>query len=189
MEIWKDVLGYEDCYEVSNKGQIRSKDHVVPCKGGKTRLVKGKLKKLFLNKRGYQITTLSKENKLATFTVHQLVAQAFIPGFLKGIEINHKDGIKDNNFASNLEVSNPVHNMFHALRTGLVPISGSSIYRNVCYLTNPAAKTKWAASIRHNGINSYGWKTFNTEEEAARYIDNLLDSIGDTSRARNFPTP
>lgn len=189
MEIWEDILGYEDCYEVSNKGQIRSKDHIVPCKGDKPRLVKGKLKKLCHNKRGYQITTLCQEGKMATFTVHQLVAQAFIPNFIKGTEINHKDGIKNNNLASNLEVSNPTHNRFHALRTGLAPIRGSSTYRNVCYITNPAAKTKWAASIRHNGINSFGWKTFSTEEEAARYIDSLLDSIGDTSRARNFPTP
>ena len=188
MENWKDVLGYEDCYEVSDLGQIRSKDHVVPCKGGKTRLVKGKLKKLFISRTGYFITTLSKKNKLATFTLHQLVAQAFLPGFIKGNELNHIDGIKLNNAANNLELSNPSHNMFHAVRNGLMPKVGSSIYRNVSYLNNPAAVSKWAACIRHAGKNCYGWKTFKTEEEAARHVDFLLDSIGCTSRLRNFPT-
>lgn len=186
MEIWKDIIGYDACYEVSNLGQIRSKDHVVSCKGG-TRLVKGRVKKLFLNKRGYQITTLSKENKLMTFTVHQLVAQAFVPGFIKGNELNHKDGNKANNSATNLELSNPSHNQLHAVATGLVSKAGVSKYRNVSYVKNPRAVSKWAGSIRHNGKGSYGWKTFRTEEEAAKHVDTLLDSIGDTQRLRNFP--
>lgn len=188
MEIWKDIVGYEDCYEVSDLGRVQSKDHVVPCKGG-TRLVKGKLKKLFPNRKGYLITTLSKENKLATFTVHQLVAQAFLPGFQKGTELNHKDGVKANNAISNLEISDPSHNQFHAVRNGLVPKVGSSRFKNVSYLNNPRAVSKWAGSIRHAGKACYGWKTFKTEEEAARHVDSILDSIGDTSRLRNFPTP
>jgi hypothetical protein len=187
-EIWKDILDYEDCYQVSNLGRIQSKARVVPCKGGKTRVSPGKIRKLFLNEKGYVITTLSKENKLATFTVHQLVAQAFIPGFIKGMEINHDDGNKANNRDTNLEISNPSHNQFHAVRTGLKPKQGkSSQYRNVSYIENPRAKSKWAGCIRHAGKNCYGWKTFMTEEEAARHVDALLDSIGDTQRLRNFP--
>lgn len=189
METWKDILGYEDCYEISSNGRIRSKDHVVPCKGNKTRLVKGVLKKLCLNKSGYQITTLSQKSKMATFTVHQLVAQAFIPGFIKGTELNHIDGVKTNNCYTNLEPSNPSHNQLHAVRTGLKPKTGKSSYRNVSYLNNPAAVSKWAACIRHNGKTSYGWKTFATEEEAAKHVDFLLDSINCTARLRNFPTP
>lgn len=187
MEIWKDVVGYEDCYEVSNLGRIRSKDHRVPCKGNKTRLVKGKLKKLFINHKGYLITTLSKDSQLMTFTVHQLVAQAFIPDFIKGCELNHIDGDKTNNHISNLEVSNPSHNQLHAVRAGLKPKNSISKYRNVTYVKNPRAKSKWAGSIRHDGKPTYGWKTFMTEEEAALHVDYLLNSIGDTERLRNFP--
>lgn len=186
-EIWKDILGYEDYYQVSNLGRIQSKTRVVPCKGGKTRVSPGKIRKLFLNEKGYVITTLSKENKLATFTVHQLVAQAFIPGFVKGMEINHDDGNKANNRDTNLEISNASHNQLHAVRTGLTTKTGISQFRNVSYVKNPRAKAKWAGSIRHAGKSSYGWKTFMTEEEAARHVDVLLDSIGDTSRLRNFP--
>lgn len=186
-EIWKEILGYESHYEVSNFGRIRSKERDAPCKGGKTRRVKAAIKKLFLNKKGYQITTLSIGGVLSTFTVHQLVAQAFIPNFVKGTEINHKDGNKASNHVDNLEVSNPSHNQLHAVRTGLVPKVGSSKYRNVSYINNPRSVSKWAACIRHAGNSSYGWKTFLTEEEAAKHVDSLLNSIGDTDRLRNFP--
>lgn len=187
IEVWKDILNYEDQYQVSNLGNIRSKDRMVNTKGNATRLIKSAEKKLCVNRNGYAITALSKPGTpLWTVTVHQLVAQAFIPNFVKGTEINHIDGNKLNNAVSNLEVSNPSHNQFHAIRTGLVPKVGKSIYRNVTYLKNPRAVKKWAGSIRHAGKSSYGWKTFMTEEEAARYVDALLDSIGDTNRIRNF---
>lgn len=187
MEIWKNILGYEDLYEVSDLGRIRSKDHEVPCRNGKSRLVRGTVRKPQYNRKGYMIVVLSKENKLKTFTVHQLVAQAFIPGFQKGGEINHKDGNPANPQLINLEVSDPSLNQFHAIRTGLVKKRSVSQYRNVTYLTNPKAKSKWAGSIRHNGKSTYGWKTFMTEVEAAIYVDDLLDSLGDTQRLRNFP--
>ena len=186
MEIWKAITEYEELYEVSTLGQIRSKQHDVPCKGGKFRTVKGTIRKPQFNNKGYMIVVLCKQNQLKTFTVHQLVAQAFIPDFIKGTEINHKDGNKANPCLSNLEVSNASHNQFHAIRTGLTPKRGISKYRNVSYVSNPRSKSRWVASICHEGNSSYGWKTFMTEEEAARYVDTLLDSIGDTQRLRNF---
>ena len=188
MEIWKDIPTYEAEYEVSSLGNVRSKDRVVPCKGG-TRLFKGKLKKLCISRTGYYITTLSKENQLRTFTVHQLVAWAFIPGFTKGMHLNHIDGVKTNSKLSNLELSNPSHNGLHANRLGLVPKVGKSIYHHVSYISNPRAVAKYAVCLKHNGKSCYGWKTFMTEIEAAVYADELLDLIGDTERLRNFPTP
>ena len=150
--------------------------------------MKGKLLKQQINHKGYAIIALSQGTKSPkTYTVHQLVAMAFIPGFVKGTELNHIDGNKLNNSVSNLEVSNPSHNQIHAVATGLAPKQGKSRFRNVTYVKNPKAIKRWAASIRHNGKSSYGWKTFHTEEEAARYVDYLLDEIGDTQRIRNFP--
>ena len=149
-------------------------------------MVKGRIRSPQCNCKGYSIVVLSKDNKLKTFTVHQLVAQAFIPNFQKGTELNHKDGNPKNSSLDNLEVSNPSHNQLHAVRTGLSPKQGKSIYHNVSYIKNPKAKAKWAGSIRHNGKSSYGWKTFMTEVEAAKHVDQLLDDIGDTQRLRNF---
>lgn len=187
-EIWKDIKDYEDSYEVSNYGRIRSKDKVVKCKGDKTRNVKGKLRKTYPNKNGYITVVLSRFNQLKTFTVHQLVAQAFIPDFIKGTEINHKDGDPSNNAIDNLEESNPSHNQFHAWAIGLNSRKNtSSVYRGVTFITNPRAKAKWAGYITHQGKSTFGWKTFMSEEEAARHVDALLNSIGDTQRIRNFP--
>lgn len=187
MEIWKSIPGYEGYYEISDQGNVRSLDRYVNSKVG-VRLVKGSLKIIQKNYRGYSIVTLSKNQKLKTFTVHQLVAWCFIPNFIKGMEINHIDGNKENNRLTNLELSNPSHNQLHAVRNNLVKKRSISKYRNVTYLKNasPTAK-QWAASIRYAGKSSYGWKTFYTEEEAAHYVDFLLDSIGDTQRIRNFP--
>ena len=187
-ETWKDIKDYEDSYQVSDQGRIRSKDKIVPCKGNKTRSIKGKVRQTFPNHKGYIIVTLSRENKLKTFTVHQLVAQAFIPGFVKGTEVNHIDGDPTNNALSNLEPSNPSHNQFHAWANGLnYRKKQSSSYRGVCYITNPRAVNRWAGYITHQGKSCFGWKTFETEEEAAKHVDSLLDSIGDTQRLRNFP--
>ncbi len=73
------------------------------------------------------------------------------------------------------------------MRTGLVTPKGVSKYNNVSYIKNPRAIKKWAGSIRHAGKSSYGWKTFHTEEEAAKHVDSILDEIKDVSRNRNFP--
>lgn len=125
---------------------------------------------------------------MKTFTVHQLVAQGFLPDFVKSDELNHIDGNKVNNYISNLEKSNPSHNQFHAVKMGLrTKDDKTSIYHNVTYVKNPRAVKKWAASLKHNGKSSYGWKTFLTEVGAAKYVDYLLNSIGDTQRPRNFP--
>ena len=50
-EIWKDVLNYEEQYQVSNLGNIRSKDRMVKTKGNATRLVKGSVTNLCVNRK------------------------------------------------------------------------------------------------------------------------------------------
>lgn len=186
-EIWKGIPEYSDKYEISSMGSIRSITREVRCKGG-TRQLKGKLLQQQTNRKGYAIIALSQGSKSPkTYTIHQLVAMTFIPDFIKGTELNHIDGNKQNNAVTNLEISNASHNQLHAVRTGLTPKKGKSQFRNVTYVKNPKAVKRWAAAIRHDGKSSFGWKTFHTEEEAAKHVDTLLESIGDTERTRNFP--
>ena len=54
-EIWKDVVGWEDCYQVSNLGNVRSKDRYVRYKDKGLRFVLGKMLKLKYDKKGYYI--------------------------------------------------------------------------------------------------------------------------------------
>lgn len=187
VETWKPIPEYEDKYEASNLGNIRSISRYVNTAGNGKRYVKGRILNQQINHRGYSIIALSTGSSQKTYTVHQLVYSTFMPNFVKGTELNHKDGNKQNNALYNLEESNSSHNQLHAVRTGLRPKQGKSRFNNVTFIKNPRAKKKWAASIRYAGKTSYGWKTFDTEEEAAKYVDELLDSIGDTERNRNFP--
>lgn len=185
-ETWKVLPVYPDKYEVSSLGNVRSITREVNSKNGPRRM-KGKLLKQQLNHKGYAIIGLSTGSSVKTYTVHQLVAITFFQDFIKGTELNHIDGNKLNNTVSNLEESTPSHNQLHAVREGLKVKQGKSKFNNVTYVKNPKAVNRWAASIRHNGKSTYGWKTFYTEEEAAHHVDAILDSIKDTSRTRNFP--
>lgn len=190
-EIWKDILGYEGLYQVSNFGRIKNLERKVRCKGNNLKIVKERIRKPQVKKNGYHIATLCDgKGGTKTFSVHQLVAIAFIPNFTKGTELNHIDGNPSNNCLDNLELSNPSHNQFHAWRLGLNNRvkPQSSKYKGVTYIKSPKAVKRWAGYITHEGKSCYGWKTFDTELEAATHVNMLLDSIQDTQRLRNFPT-
>ena len=188
-EIWKDILNYEGLYQVSSKGRIKNLERQVKCRGGHNRTIVERIRKPQMKKNKYRITTLCNgHGDSKTFSVHQLVAQAFLANFIKGMELNHIDGKPGNNNILNLELSNHSHNQLHAVRIGLkAKVGKTSKYRYVSYLSNPRSKNKWAVCLRHLGNGSYGWKTFATELEAVHYSNELLDSIGDTDRLRNFP--
>ena len=74
MEIWKDIKGYENLYKISNLGRVKS----VPKKNGRFHQKKEIIMKQFDNRHGYLCLSLSKNNKWKTYTVHRLVANAFL---------------------------------------------------------------------------------------------------------------
>ncbi len=91
-EIWKDIIGYENLYKVSNLGRVKSLHN------GKERI----LKQAF-DGWGYLIVSLCKNGINKTPKVHRLVAEAFIPNPNKLSQINHIDEDKTNNCIDNLE--------------------------------------------------------------------------------------
>ena len=95
-ETWRPVVGYEGLYEVSDMGNVRS----LPRLG--THTTKPTLISPHL-RCGYFHVTLWKNNRQKDFTVHRLVALAFIPNTDNLPCINHKDEVKQNNKAENLE--------------------------------------------------------------------------------------
>lgn len=93
-EIWKDIYGYEELYQISNFGRVKS------LKYGKEQILKPRK-----DKYGYLRVGLSKDGKVKNCQIHRLVANAFIPNDddLFKTEINHKDENKENNIYTNLE--------------------------------------------------------------------------------------
>lgn len=92
VEIWKDIEGYEGLYQISSLGRVKS-------------LYNSKeiIRKTRINKFGYPYLNLSKNGKKKTFTVHRLVALAFLPNPDNLSQVNHIDEDKTNNRVENLE--------------------------------------------------------------------------------------
>ena len=99
-ETWKPVKGFEGLYEVSNLGRVRS-------------LRNGIILKETRDSRGYSHVTLAKGKRIENTTrnVHRLVADAFIPNPQNLPQINHKNEIKWDNMAENLEWCTPRYNL------------------------------------------------------------------------------
>lgn len=122
-EIWKDVVGYENIYEVSNFGNVRThKDKKSWSKRHNTwRYWKQRnLKNKTPNGRDVRVS-LWKDGKVKNWLVHRLVAYAFIPNKDKTKDsINHIDGNPKNNRVENLEWCNHKENNNHAFDNGLI---------------------------------------------------------------------
>ena len=102
MEIWKDVVGYEESYQISSLGNVRSKDRFIK-RGNSGYWLKGKVMTPYPNSKGYLRVCLVKNNTEKNVFVHRLVAQAFIPNPNNYPIINHKDENCINNCVENLE--------------------------------------------------------------------------------------
>ena len=124
-EIWKDVVGFENYYQVSSFGRVRSKDRVVQYvkhyATGDVHVTHRFLGKILSlgNSDSYQSVLLSVDGHSTTHLVHRLVAIAFIPNPENKPEVNHKDGDKHHNYADNLEWATGHENQQHALSMGL----------------------------------------------------------------------
>jgi hypothetical protein len=108
-EIWKDISGHENVYQISNFGRIKSLK--------KRCGYEEKIMKQSVTQRGYMQIILRKNGYKITYLVHRLVLQTFIKESL--LQVNHKNGVKTDNRLDNLEYCTGSENMKHAHETGL----------------------------------------------------------------------
>lgn len=113
-EIWKDIKDYEEYYQISNYGNVKSKERYSDCCYGKQRLLKEKNVYPSPDKNGYLRIMLSKEKSKKRFYIHELVAQAFLDNYCKGQIIHHIDYDNQNNYYKNLYIcSRKEHTTLH----------------------------------------------------------------------------
>lgn len=123
MELWKPVVNFEDSYEVSDRGRVRSIDRKVASgiRHNDSVMRTGKILKYNVKRNGYAQISLSRNGKVKSIGVHRLVAMAFIENPESKATVNHKNGNKLDNRAENLEWATQKENSQHAYDTGLFP--------------------------------------------------------------------
>jgi len=117
-EIWKPIKGFENYYIISSLGCVKSVERKVKWKEVKV-LIKSRIISQQDHYKGYKLVCLWKNGRPKMMTVHRLVALAFKRNPLNKKEVNHKDGNKKNNCASNLEWVTTKENAMHAHKMGL----------------------------------------------------------------------
>ena len=107
IEIWKDIEGYENLYQVSNLGRVKSLNYNHT---GKEKIMKAKKDK------GYLRVQLYKDGKPKFYSVHRLVATSFLPNPNNLSQVNHIDEDKSNNIVDNLEWCSAKYNSNYGTR-------------------------------------------------------------------------
>ena len=158
MEIYKDVIGYEGIYKVSNLGNIKS------LIGNNEKILK-----LCKNGGGYSTVNLHINSIMKTRTVHQLVAGAFLNHKPSRYElvINHKDFNRSNNNVNNLEIVTTREN------ANQKHLKSSSQYTGVSWDKN---RNKWSSQIVINKKLKFLGR-FNNEIDASEAYQKALKDL------------
>lgn len=166
-EIWATIRNYNDLYQVSNLGNVRTLNYK---RTGEVRILRPGIQK----RTGYLSVTLNKNGTQKTKPVHRLVAEAFIPNPNNYKIINHIDGNKANNNVTNLEWCTHSHNNKHAYNLGLKKVTENQ---------RKAGKMKAKAVIQYDLDGNY-IKRWKSQAEAAQTLNINQRNISSCCRGK-----
>lgn len=131
-EIWKDIEGYEGIYMISNYGRVKTYERVL-CDGKKSKVIFKSMHYRGIRKnteKGYLSVRLFKNGIGKHFSVHRLVATAFVSNESNKTQVNHIDCNKNNNHFSNLEWCSRKENSEHASKNKLFKPRYGDLHHN-----------------------------------------------------------
>ena len=175
LEVWRDIPGYKNYYQVSDEGRVRSLDRTIINSLGRKRFYKGKFFEGSLHNGGYKILTLSKGGKIKHFLIHQLVAMAFLGHKPDGhsLVIDHIDGDRTNDNVDNLRIVTNRDNTSTCHRSDRNVLS--SELAGVYWF-----KDKWRAKIVFKNKNIYLGQ-FDSEINASNAYQDAFKNINDNT--------
>lgn len=151
LEEWADIDGYVGLYQVSNLGRVKSLPRYVNRGNAGSIWYNGHILKPNKNRNGEVYYSLSKNGDMKSFTVHRLVAKAFIPNPYGLPQINHIDGDRENNMVSNLEWCTASYNSLHKYRV-LGHRSNGGVARKKIVLDDGTVYASMAEAARGLGV-------------------------------------
>ena len=171
-ETWKDIPGYENYYQVSNMGRVRSLDRTVEFSDGRKRFYKGKVLSPRMRD-GYKYVTLTMKDRKKTFKISQLVAMAFLGHKPDGYKlvVDHINGNRSDDRVDNLRVVTNRANTTTCFRSDNGTFS--SEYVGVHW---DIKSLKWRTSIQYDGINIH-LGLFDNETDASNAYQKALSKI------------
>lgn len=196
---WRGISGFEEFYQASKSGFIRSLDRKVDCRinGIKRRTIPGRILKpsSTLGKgKGYYFVGLKRAGyKPKYITVHKAVALTFVPNPEAKPCVNHINGNKHDNRSENLEWCSYLENTTHALETGLTPrgegresakltddcvAEARRRYKSGDNLMKMADEYRVCHQTLHRAILGGSWKSANLlESPAVKRLTPITDAL------------
>jgi len=170
---YRDIIGYEGLYQVSEYGYIRN-----------IRKNKKKECKVSVNKKGYCQITLWKNNKYKTIAIHRIVATAFVKNKSEKPQVNHIDGNKQNNHFSNLEWATSSENIKHSY--DVLNKKANKPWKGKKGIENPTSKPVNKLSMDGSFLHRYDNIT-QAAKDIGSFTTNICKTIsGDHKSCKGF---
>lgn len=115
IEEWRDIKRYQGLYQISNLGRVKR----LKRKSSNGRVLEERILKNQVERKGYIGISLQVDGVKHREKIHRLIAEEFIPNPKNKAEVNHINGIKNDNRIENLEWVTPGENQKHAYKLGL----------------------------------------------------------------------